>query len=163
MILFISCSSKKASTTKPMNYNLESNCPKDGTCTITVFPNQKLEILTDDIGSLYYKKVTAINSSVFHFQYTKTVEEGIQDGHYQEELIFEYSNENLPLQLNDQLLQTSKMLFGRHCYCKGQAGYFMVNSGRLNLDQTKGKATINLQFKILEVPQIITQIQGNWK
>jgi len=163
MILFISCCSKKVLITEPMKYNLQSNCPEDGTCTIIVYPNQKLEILTDDIGSLYYKKVAATNSSVFHFQYTKTVEEGIQDGHYQEELIFEYSNENLPLQLNDQLLQTSKMLFGRHCYCKGQAGYFMVNSGRLNLDQTKGKATINLQFKIPEVPQIITQIQGNWK
>ena len=146
-----------------MNYNLESICPEDGTCTITVYPNQKLEILTDDIGSIYYNKIDAINYSVFYFQYNKTVEEGIQDGHYQEELIFEFNNENLPLQLGDQSLKTSKMLFGRHCFCKGQAGYFLINSGNLNLDQTKGKTTIDLQFKITEVPQIITKIQGNWK
>lgn len=163
LLLFTSCCSKKASITEPMNYHLESNCPEDGTCTITVYPNQKLEVLTDETGSIYYKKVAATNSSVFHFQYNKTVEEGIQDGQYQEELLFEYSNENLPLQLADQSLQTSKMLFGRHCFCKGQAGYFLVNSGNLYLDQTKGKTTINLEFKVTEVPQIITEIQGNWK
>jgi hypothetical protein len=163
LILFISCCSKKVSTTEPMNYTIESNCPEDGTCTITIYPNEKLEILTDETGAIYYKKIADINSTVFHFQYNRTVEEGIQDGQYQEEVIFEYSNENLPLNLTDLSLEKTKMLFGRHCFCKGQAGYFRVNFGNLNLSQTKGKTTMNLQFKVPEVPQIITEIQGNWK
>jgi hypothetical protein len=163
LILFISCCSKKVSFTEPMNYSIESNCPEDGTCNITVYPNEKLEILTDGTGAIYYKKIADSNSVVFHFQYNRTVEEGVQDGQYQEELIFEYSNENLPLNLTDLSLEKTKMLFGRHCFCKGQAGYFRVNSGNLNLGQTKGKTTIHLQFKVTEVPQIITKIQGNWQ
>lgn len=159
--LLFSCKAQKnVSSTMP---RLSSECPKDGTCTITIFTNEKLEILTDETGAIYYKKIADTNSTVFHFQYTRTVAEGIQDGHYQEEVIFEYSNDNLPLNLTDQSLQKTKMLFGRHCFCKGQAGYFLVNSGSLNLNQLRGKTTINLSFKIDEVPQIITQIQGDWE
>lgn len=157
--LLFSCKAQKnVSSTMP---KLSSECPQDGTCTITVFTNEKLEILTDETGAIYYKKIADTNSTIFHFQYTRTVEEGIQDGHYQEEVIFEYSNENLPLNLTDQSLQKTKMLFGRHCFCKGQAGYFLVNSGSLNLEQYKGKTIIDVQFKISEIPQIITQIKGS--
>ena len=163
MVLLISCCSKKTSIVESVNSKLVSMCPKDGTCTITIYPNEKLEILTDETGAIYYKKIADNNSSVFHFQYSRTVEEGIQDGQYQEEVIFDYSNDDLSLNLTDLSLQKSKMLFGRHCFCKGQAGYFLVNSGSLNLNQSKEQTTLDLQFKISEVPQIITQIQSNWK
>ena len=163
LVLLISCCSKKTSIVEPVNSKLASMCPEDGTCTITIYPNEKLEILTDGTGAIYYKKIADSNSTIFHFQYIRTMEEGIQDGQYQEEVIFEYSNDNLSLNLTDLSLQKTKMLFGRHCFCKGQAGYFLVNSGSLNLNQSKEQTTLDLQFKISEVPQIITQIQSNWK
>lgn len=162
LILFSCCGSKKTSTTESVIYNLESNCPDDGICTITVYPNEKLEILTDETGSIYYKKVADKNSGIVHFQYNKTVEEGIQDGQYKEELLFEYNGNNVSLDLSDSALQTTKMLYGRHCFCKGEAGYFRVNSGSLKFKQSKEKTAVDLQFKIVEVPQIITQIKGNW-
>lgn len=163
LVLSFSCCSKKMKPTQPMSYTLESSCPNDGTCKITIYPNEKLEILTDETGAVYYKKTAASNSTVFHFQYDRTAEEGVQDGQYQEELIFEYSNDSFPLNLTHQSLQKTKMLFGRHCFCKGQAGYFLVNAGSLNLNQTKGQTTLDLQFQITEVPQAITQIQSTWK
>lgn len=163
LIFVFSCSSKKASITEPTNYDLKSFCPEDGICTLTIYPNEKLDILTDETGSIYYKKSTSPHSSVVHFQYNKTVEEGLQDGHYQEEVIFEINHKNLPLNLTDQSLQITKMLFGRHCFCKGQAGYFRVNSGSLKFEHSKKTTSIDLQFKIVEVPQIITQIKRNGK
>ena len=162
LVLSFSCCGKKIKTTQPMSYNLESDCPTDGTCKITIYPNEKLEIVTDKTGAIYYKKIADNNSTIFHFQYTRTAEEGVQDGQYQEEVLFEYSNANLPLHITDQSLQSTKMLFGRHCFCKGQAGYFVVKSGSLNLNQSKAKTTLDLQFQIAEVPQIIRQLQGNW-
>ena len=163
LLLLVSCTSKKALNINPMKNNIESFCPEDGICSITVYPNEKLEILTDETGAIYYKKIADSTTTVFHFQYTRTVQEGIQDGHYQEEVLFEYSNDSVPLYLADQSLQKTNMLFGRHCFCKGQAGFFLVNSGSLNLNQSKEQTIANLQFQITEVPQIITQIKGSWK
>jgi hypothetical protein len=46
------------------------------------------------------------------------------------------------------------MLFGRFCYCKGQAGNFKVKNGNLKITKDK----IDLDFEIKEVPQIIKNI-----
>lgn len=164
LLLFLSCSSNKTKIAESnIGCTLESICPDDGTCSIIVYSNQKLEILTDETGSLYYKKVADENSKIVHFQYKKTVEENVQDGHYQEELIFELNTNETSLYLSDESLQNTKMIFGRHCFCKGQAGYFQIKSGKLDLKQLDGKNSLTIEFKASEVPQIISQIKANWK
>jgi len=50
------------------------------------------------------------------------------------------------------------MLYGRHCYCKGQAGLFNVSNGKLILEQNNKQIKVLLDFKINEVPQLITSI-----
>ena len=55
------------------------------------------------------------------------------------------------------------MLFGRHCFCKGQAGYFKVNEGNLNFENKKGTINVDLKFRVTKVPQLYTVVKATIK
>ena len=74
--------------------------------------------------------------------------------------IFEINNSDEKMSYSDFALQNTKMLFGRHCFCRGQAGYFKVNQGTLTLERKKGSSSIDLDFKIAEVPQLFTKVKA---
>lgn len=158
VISFISCNSTKKNSSPTASNESTTNCPDDGDCTIVIHKNKKLNILTDGIGSRYYQILDNENTSVIHFEYKKKIDENLQDGNYVEEIVFEIQNDVKSLLLIDNELQSTKMLYGRHCYCKGQAGLFNVSNGKLILDQNNNKIKINLDFKINDVPQLITSI-----
>ena len=158
---FIFCTPKKTalavdSTLK--NTIADTNCPKDGNCTVEVLKNKKLVVKTDDLGGTYFATIDDNQFSVIKYTYQRTVEKGLQDGHYNEEIIFEIKNNSDAISLTNQNLQETKMLFGRHCYCKGQAGYFKVKTGSLTSKMVKDKRVIDLNFTITEVPQIIKEL-----
>jgi hypothetical protein len=82
------------------------------------------------------------------------------DGQHREEIVFEINNSDSKITLSDKNLQDSKMLFGRHCFCRGQAGYYKVNEGTLNLQNTNGVITVDLDFKVTKVPQLYTSVKA---
>ncbi|MBV1888435.1 MAG: hypothetical protein KUG51_04020, partial [Urechidicola sp.] len=56
-------------------------------------------------------------------------------------------------------LSKVKLLFNRLCYCKGSTGFYTIKNGELVIKKIKKNTyTINLDFKIEEVPQVVTSI-----
>ena len=92
------------------------------------------------------------------FEYSRNVPEGLQDGSYREEVVFEVNNSISSVHLQNIELGQLKMLYGRHCFCKGYAGYFFIKEGNLIMSQKNGVVGFDLDFKIKEVPQVITKI-----
>ena len=164
VLIFASCKCKKeasssTNTTTTMIDSskkiLKSDCPTDGKCTTEIFRNKALDVKTDDIGAIYYNKIDNPNTSVIVYKYNRTVPEGVQDGNYSEEIVFEINNSDKSLVLNDAALQQTKMLFGRFCFCRGAAGNFKIEKGNLNLSQKNGEVSFQLEFKTTKVPQVI--------
>ena len=149
--------------TKSIPLTLKSECPQDGTCTVEVLKDKSLDIKTDDFGGIYYQIVAATESAVVLYHYNRKVEKGLQDGQYREDVVFEINNSDSLISSSGSELQKTKMLFGRHCYCKGQAGYFKVTQGQLILTQKKNAVSFQLDFTITQVPQIIQSIKATTK
>lgn len=136
----------------------ESPCPSDGVCTTEILKNKSLVIKTDEFGSTYTQIIDSETTSVIVYQYNRIVKGDLQDAGYREEIIFEINNNDTELNLTNKELQQTKMLFGRFCFCRGQTGYYKVEEGKLNLKKTNDTITLNLDFTITKVPQIIKTI-----
>lgn len=161
-----SCSCKKnvvdnQETTMTKSITLQSDCPTDGKCSVEIFPNKSMNIQTDGTGAMYNQLVDSKETSVIVYQYNRDVPEGLQDGNYREEIIFEIKNSDTNLVASGNYLQQTKMLFGRFCFCRGQTGYYKVTDGNLNLIQKENSITFDLNFTVTEVPQIIKKIQAS--
>lgn len=137
-----------------------SECPEDGTCTLKIFKNKRLVVLYDDIGKMFYKLEEDSNTSVVIYEYNRKTDPALQDGQYREEVVFEVENKDQELKLKDMELIQAKMLFGRHCFCRGQTGYYYIQNGELNLVIKDAEVTVDLKFKITEVPQTISAINA---
>jgi len=143
-----------------MTTAITSECPSDGKCSVQLLKNKGMDLKLDTTGKLYYQLVDANNTSVVIYEYNRNVEEGLQDGQHKEEVIFEIANETSELHLKDDQLQEVKMLFGRHCFCRGQAGFFAVGKGTLNASQKADQVTFDLDFKVDQVPQLYTKVKA---
>lgn len=165
VLSFCNCQKKNIAknVAKSIPLMLKSECPQDGTCTVEVLKDKRLDIKTDDFGGIYYEIVAATESSVVLYHYNRKVEKGLQDGQYREDVVFEINNSESLISRSGSELQKTKMLFGRHCYCKGQAGFFKVTQGQLILNQKKNAVSFQLDFTITQVPQIIQSIKANTK
>lgn len=139
---------------------INSECPSDGKCTIQLLKNKSMDKKIDGIGKLFYQLVDSDNKSVIIYEYNRNTEEGLQDGQHKEEIVFEIDNGVFDLKLKDAQLENVKMLFGRHCFCRGQAGFFAVSKGTLNLSQNESHVTFGLDFKVDEVPQLYTKVNA---
>lgn len=151
--LLFSCNAQKnASTTMA---KISSECPSDGTCEVEILKNKQLILHYDDLGGMYYDIKDQEGTTVIHYQYNKTTQANLQDGHYREDIIFEIKNSANKLELTDSELQQTKLIFGRHCFCKGQTGYFKIEKGSLNLSSKKDEIHFDLSLENEKVPQII--------
>lgn len=151
-----SCTAQK--TISDFTPKLTSECPIDGSCEIEILKNKQLVLLYDDFGGMYYDIKDQEGTTVLHYQYNKTTQANIQDGHYREDLIFEIKNSDKSLNLTDTALQQTKLIFGRHCFCKGQTGYFKLEKGALILEEKNNTFELKINFSTEKVPQIINQI-----
>ncbi len=151
--LLFSCNAQKT-VSSPMP-KLSSECPSDGTCEIEILKNKRLILHYDDLGGMYYDIKDQEGTTVIHYQYNKTTQANLQDGHYREDIIFEIKNSDKSLDLLDSKLQQTKLIFGRHCFCKGQTGYFKIEKGKLNLTSKKDEIHFDLSLENEKVPQII--------
>ena len=157
------CNCQKSSIAEKPATSIESNCPENGTCTIQIQKNKSMNVKTDEFGSVYYTLDDNAAKSVIIYEYKRNVEEGVQDGQHREEIVFEINNSETAFSLKDENLQNTKMLFGRHCFCRGQAGYFKVTEGNLNIENKNGIINVDLEFKIIKTPQLYTTVKATIK
>lgn len=151
-----SCKSKKQTVTEPA-ITVSSECPKDGDCSVKLNQHKAMELKTDEFGRLYYTLVDDETKSVYQYTYKRKVKGNLQDAQYREEVIFEVSHQN-NISLANEALSQQKALFGRFCYCKGQTGYYAIKTGQLSVAKSQNKTSVDLNFSISEVPQIIQHI-----
>jgi hypothetical protein len=150
-LMLLSCGAKK-STAKVAA--LTSECPKDGTCAVEIFENKSIAVKKDELGSLYYTIEDASATRVAKYTYTRKVKGEIQDAGYREEVIIELKNGDATASPNP----SPPLLFGRFCFCKGQTGYYNITHRNLSITKKSNLQTVDLDFKIDEVPQIIKHI-----
>lgn len=155
LVLFASCSCKKNAVLPVAN--LTSICPKDGDCKVEVFDGKSMVVKNTESESIFYELEENPAKKVVKYTYNRKVKGDIQDASYREEVIFEVPAKEEKATYNDESLQEVKLLFGRFCYCKGQTGYYKIDSGSLSISKNiESKSTaFNLNFKTEKVPQII--------
>ncbi len=158
--LLIACKAQNKTTiVKEQEEKTVTNCPDDGVCNVEIFLNSTLNIKTDTTNQIY-AMVEKGEKLVFKFTYSKNVDKMYVDGHYIEEIYAEFENEISQLTLENKELQKVKLLFNRLCYCKGSTGFYRINNGKLTINKITDKTfSIQINFKIDEVPQVINSIQ----
>jgi hypothetical protein len=50
------------------------------------------------------------------------------------------------------------MLFGKHCFCRGQTGIYKIKKGKLNLKREEKTTSFNLKFEIQNIDHTIKNI-----
>ena len=157
--IIYSCNAKQKLFTEDKTENLLSLCPEDGTCTFEVLQNKTLEIKKDNFGALY-PEIKGGDNIVLKHEYKRHEIPNTVDGHYSEQILMELNPDNLDLELENLEFKNIKVLFARFCYCKGQTGYYPVKQGKLAISKlSKDKFKLNLNFKVDEMPQVITEIK----
>ena len=171
-ILTSCCCTNKSTSSKEKEVNLNtieavstinSDCPTDGKCTVEVLKNKSMNVLTDDIGAIYYRAEDNPDTSIIVYKYERNVPKGLQDADYREEIVFEINNSETKINKNDFTLQSTKMLYGRFCFCRGQTGFYKVSKGNLELENKNNQIHFKLDFEVNQVPQTIKSIEATIK
>jgi len=167
LILFsaivVSCKTKHEVLTDNKETFFSTECPKDGTCTFELMPNKSLKTQNDNLGALNMEIVNG-KSLVFKFEYKRNEIPKTMDSQYIEQIFMALDPNNLEMKLKDSELKSVNLMFARFCYCKGQTGYYRVRQGELAIKKTEDTTyQLHLNFKVDEVPQIITEINQVFK
>ena len=156
VLIFSSCKTAKIVTEDKVLLKLDSL--PNGAKKLYLLKNKKLEISSLN-GALIYTIENNDSTDVIHYVYAIDQEQAAFDGGYREEIVFEIPKNSSDQNYSDAELQNTKMLFGRYCFCRGQTGLYKVNEGKLHVKTSKKEMRFELQFKINEVPQVITEIK----
>lgn len=168
ILVLNACNCSKISEKKDYNQannfstiELKSECPDDGICTLKIYENKGLSIKTDNTGKIYYEFEENKELNVIHFEYKRNVPDDLQDASYREEIVFELKNSISEINLENSDLKTAKVIFGKHCFCRNDAGFHLVNEGKLKVFQNNGNLTFELNFKVNTVSNhVVSEIRG---
>lgn len=130
----------------------ESVCPEAGACDVKVMKNSSLTIKEDETGQLYPVIVPG-DHIVIEYSYVEKGPEGTADGDYSETIQFEIANSDAELALKDGTLQEVNFLYGKHCFCRGEAGFYKVEKGALQLSKKGDELTVDASYVIDGISQ----------
>ena len=122
-------------------------CPEDGECQVALKNSATMTINEDSIG-MEYPTSDKGDNMVVRYTYLKKGPKGTADGDYSETLHFEIPANTTTLSLMNSDLQNVDLLFGKHCFCKGEAGYYKVTSGSLTLVKTENELTFDISYSV---------------
>lgn len=135
----------------------KSTCPEEGVCSIIVHQNSKLIINMDGTGALY-PEIQNGDNLVLEYTYLKEGPVGTADGSYSETVHFEIPPNVKNLKKENASLADVNLLYGKHCFCPGEAGYYPITTGKLSVDNTGKDLNFELTFSQNKVSQIISHI-----
>lgn len=162
--LSISCNcTKNQGNDVVVEKTISTSCPSDGKCTTILIENKSINTKTDGIGALYYELTDNLKTSVIKFEYNKTVDTTLQDNSYREEVLFEIPNQFNEINKENSELESVKMIFGKHCFCRGQAGIYTIKKGKLNILKENNTTSFNLEFEIPNIDHKIKKISETIK
>lgn len=160
IVLFASCKpcQNLNFTVNEALYSKTVDCPENSKCSIELIPNKSLEFKKDDFGNSY-PVISEGEKTILKYTYDRNPMSNVQDSNYTEIVYAELDKTITELSLTDNELQNVKLYFGRLCYCKGETGYYpIINGGFKITKHDKNSLKIAIDFKIIEVPQIISKI-----
>ncbi|WP_372474044.1 hypothetical protein AB4865_01900 [Capnocytophaga sp. ARDL2] len=125
---------------------VQSQCPEEGVCTAERKDASKLTVHT--VPSIYTIIEDSEDTLVILYEYSRktTAEEQIRDNFYREEIQFEIPKKDFKKTYKDEQLSEVKLVYGKHCYCKGEAGMYLINKGTLEVKNNGNKTEVKLQF-----------------
>lgn len=148
------CKVKDNLANNTSNVSSKTWCPNEGVCSFEIFTNKNLELKKDEFG-MDYINMDEGNKTILKFEYKKTTLPNLADSDYREEIFIALNLNNI--ETNN--LKNERIIFGRWCFCKGQAGNFKVSQGNLSIKKVGDTDYhLNLTFKVDEVPQVIRSI-----
>ncbi len=132
---------------------------ENGNSTITIIPHKKAVLKKDSFG-IGYVKLEESEGNLVKFEYKKSGLQNISDAHYSEIIYIHVPKNFSEIKSNTTTFKQAKILFGRLCYCKGQAGYYSVEKGTFTAKmESKNKLNFALNFSIKQVPHLISRLQ----
>lgn len=160
ILMINSCKTQTATTKSSEKAEMiqlkdKTDCPDEGTCTVVVHQNKAFEMTEDGTGATYSNIVDGQNI-VVEYTYFKEASEGIADGNYTENIYFEIPASTKNLVKKDAALADVKMFYGKHAYKNSQ--YYPVINGNLSVQKTGNSLTFNLNFKIDQTSQVVSNI-----
>lgn len=163
-IILFSCKSSKSSEDKANQdvNSISSLCAEEGECTFVVHKDSSLIILEDTTGQIY-PVIEQGENIVVEFTYAVKGPEGTMDGDYSETVHFEITGSEDKLNLTNEELGKIKLLFGKHCFCKGEAGYYTVDEGEILLKNKNDSLFLNLNLVINKVSHKVNNITYRFK
>lgn len=163
IFMFQACKTQTDSVTSSENTSMQqmenkpNGCPEEGTCTVVVHKNKTLTIQKDGTGALYPQIIDGANT-VVEYTYLKKGPEGTADGNYSETIHFEIPAGTDNLSKENATLSDVNLLYGKHCFCRGEAGYYPVTNGKLLIEKSNQGIIFDLKFKIEKTSQVVTHI-----
>lgn len=128
---------------------------------LKILDNTSLDLRIDPIGSLYHELIHNEEFLVVSYRYEENTAEDIMDGHYIEEILFQLKKPVLPDTITHTKLADNRAIFNRQCFCKGEAGTFLITEGTLILEENKKGYQFKFDFTIHSGKQITKNISGN--
>ncbi|WP_024771895.1 hypothetical protein [Aquimarina macrocephali] len=138
--------------------NNKEYCPEGGNCTIKLHKNSSM-VLKKDTTDRYYPVIEKGDGIVIEFKFLIKGPEGTADADYSETIHLEINKTTETLSLKGEKLEQVHLLFGKHCFCRGEAGYYKVKDGNLELQKSKDEINIDVSFNIPEVSHKIFNIK----
>jgi len=154
-------SSSESNTEISMSQN--ESCPEGGDCSFNLKKNTLMMVKEDEATGKYYPVFAAGDNTIFEYKFLQTGPDGTVDGDYSETIHFVIPDFQNSLTLNGNELQEVELLFSKQCYCKGEAGSYKVNNGKLILNKIDGNLKVDLSFSVSETSQKITTISKTVK
>ncbi len=137
--------------------NKVTGCPEEGSCSIVVHKNKHLVIKEDGTGALY-PEIADGENMVVEYTYSKEGPEGTVDGNYSETIQFEIPAAVENLSKENATLGEVNLLYGKQCFCRGEAGFYPIRNGKLVVEKTNNTLVIDLKFKVEKTSQVVSHI-----
>lgn len=127
-------------------------CPAPANCSIEVFANSTLSIKEDTLGKLY-PVIEKGETMVLEYTYSLKGPKGTADGDYTETIHLEIPANTKKVNLKNEALHDVKALFGKQCFCKGEAGFYKITNGNLTIINKANQLQVTFQYTINETSQ----------
>lgn len=161
--MFNACKTQTGTVISSENTSMEqvenkvTGCPEEGTCSVVVNKNKHLVIKEDGTGAVYPEMVAGENMVVV-YTYSKEGPEGTADGNYSETIHFEIPAGVENLSKEGAMLSEVNLLYGKQCFCRGEAGFYPINTGKLMVEKTNEALVFDLKFTVGKTSQVISHI-----
>ena len=145
----MSCNTTKSVTSTNWlgkNVTVKSEIPENGTVTATREFEKGLNL--NGFKELYPQPHFDPETVLVQYEFNrKQAENNYADDFYKEELFLEIPVEAFKKEYKNADLQQVKLIYGKHCYCKGEAGFYKITEGTLKVDHSEKQTKVKLSFK----------------